>query len=190
MKTELTEQILDQIPTSVRFSDEDAATLVAHKELLLTLEGELIQGFYDHLYTHAATRNVFTDDEREAREKTLRDWYRRTLAGPFDQKYWEWQTFVGLVHIKRNVNNAMVSGMWGWIQTFLGQKALETLPADEAFKVIKAVHGLQAAVMALISESYQRNMFAAIEKAAGLNEALLYRLVGIEIDEMLEHARG
>lgn len=190
MKTELTEQILDQIPISVRFSDEDAATLLAHKELLLTLEDELVKGFYDHLYAHETTRKVFTDDEREAREKNLRDWYQRTLSGPFDQNYWEWQTFVGLVHIKRNVNNAMVSGMWGWIQSFLGQKALEVLPADEALKVIKAVNGLQAAVMALISESYHRNMFAAVEKASGLNEALLYRLVGIEIDEMLEHARG
>ncbi|MGV6818590.1 MAG: protoglobin domain-containing protein [Thiotrichales bacterium] len=189
MKTELTDQILDQIPTSVRFNDEDAATLLAHKDLLLTLEDELVKGFYDHLYEHKTTRQVFTDDEREAREKTLRDWYQRTLSGPFDQKYWEWQTFVGLVHIKRNVNNAMVSGMWGWLQTFLGQRALEALPADEALKVIKAVHALQAVVMALISESYQRNMFSAVEKASGLNEALLYRLVSTEINEMLEHAR-
>ncbi len=189
MKAELTENILNQIPDSVRFNQDDAAALVAHQSFLLSLEDELVKGFYDHLYAHETTRKIFTDDEREAREKTLRDWYQRTLSGPFDTHYWEWQTLVGLVHIKRNVNNAMVAGMWGWLQTFLGQHVLEKLPSEEALKVIKAVHALQAVVMALISESYQRNMFTAVDKAAGLNEALLYRLVSIEIDEMLAQAR-
>lgn len=187
---EITRQILDQIPSNVKFSDEDAEVLIRNKDKLLEWEGELIQGFYDSLFNHNTTRAVFTDDERPAREQTLRDWYRRTLNGPFDDSYWEWQTYVGLIHIKRKVNNAMVAGMWGWVATFLGTKALEAFPPDEALKLIKAIHALQANVTALIVEGYLKNMFVAIDKAAGLNEALLGRLVATEIDDMLASAKS
>ncbi|MGF1642547.1 MAG: protoglobin domain-containing protein [Thiotrichales bacterium] len=189
MTDHLTAEILDQIPDSVRFNQEDAEVLIRNKAILLTWEDGLVQGFYDHLFQHPTTRLVFNDDERPQREQTLRDWYQRTLSGPFDLRYWQWQTYVGLVHIKRRVNNAMVAGMWGWIQTYLGKRALESFPADEALKLIKAVHALQAVVLALIAESYQRNMFTAVDKAAGLNEILLYRLVSLEIDDMLSAAR-
>lgn len=189
MTEQFAREILDQIPPSVRFSDADAAVILRHRDTLLTFEAELVQGFYDNVYGYEVTRRVFRDDERPAREKTLVEWYRRTLSGPFDDAYWRWQAYVGLVHIKRKVNNAMVAGMWGWIMTFLGARALTALPLDEALKLIKAVHALQACVFALIAESYQRNMFTAVDKAAGLSEALLMNLVNIEIDDMLKEAR-
>lgn len=187
---EITRNILDQIPTNAKFSDEDAEVLMRNRDKLLEWEEGLVQGFYDSLYAYPTTRAVFTDDERPAREQTLRDWYRRTLNGPFDDNYWEWQTFVGLVHIKRKVNNAMVAGMWGWIATYLGNKALAELPPEEALKLVNAVHALQASVTALIVESYLKNMFLAIDKAAGLSEALLERMVATEINEMLKSARA
>ncbi|VAW87280.1 hypothetical protein MNBD_GAMMA18-2036 [hydrothermal vent metagenome] len=186
----MTNEIIEQIPECVRFNDEDAQALIRNKDALLALEDGLVDGFYNAVYSYSITRAVFTDDERAAREQTLREWYRRTLNGPFDDAYWKWQTFVGLVHIKRKVNNAMVSGMWGWILTYLSENALEHLDKIEAKAVIKALHGLQAAVMALISESYLRNMFVAVDKASGIKEALLMRLVNIEIDGMLEDARS
>ncbi len=186
----MTNEIIEQIPECVRFNDEDAQALLRNKDVLLALEDGLVEGFYNAVYSYSVTRAVFTDDERAAREQTLREWYRRTLNGPFDDAYWKWQTFVGLVHIKRKVNNAMVSGMWGWILTYLSENALEHLDKTEAKAVIKALHGLQAAVMALISESYLRNMFIAVDKASGIKEALLMRLVNIEIDGMLEDARS
>ncbi len=186
----MTNEIINQIPSCVRFNDEDAQALIRNKEALLTLEDGLVKGFYDSVFSYDVTRAVFSEDERAAREQTLRDWYRRTLNGPFDDAYWQWQTFVGLVHIKRKVNNAMVSGMWGWILSYLGENALALLDASEAKSVIKALNSLQAAVMALISESYLRNMFIAVDKASGINEALLMRLVNIEIDDMLSDARA
>jgi len=187
---EITTKILDQIPSNVKFSEEDADVLIRNKDKLLEWEDGLIQGFYDSVFNHDTTRAVFTEGERPAREQTLRDWYQRTLNGPFDDSYWEWQTYVGLVHIKRKVNNAMVTGMWGWIATYLSSKALEEFPQDEALKLVKAVHALQANVTALIVESYLKNMFVAIDKAAGLNEALLGRLVATEIDDMLANAKS
>lgn len=185
----LTENTLNNLPKSARFSDEDAAIILKYRDTIKTWEDGLVQGFYDALYGHEVTRAVFSEGERPDREKTLRDWFQRTINGPFDSDYWEWQNFVGLVHVKRGVNNAMVAGMWGWLMNYLGKRAMETLEPQEALKLIKAVHSLQAQVMSLIVESYLRNMLVAVDKAAGINEALIYRLVSIEIDSMLNEAR-
>lgn len=188
--TTFTENTLNNLPESARFSDEDAEIILKYRDTMKTWEDGLVQGFYDSLYGHEVTRAVFSDGERPAREKTLRDWFQRTINGPFDSNYWEWQNFVGLVHVKRGVNNAMVAGMWGWLMNYLGKRAMEELEPQEALKLIKAVHSLQAQVMSLIVESYLRNILVAIDKAAGINEALIYRLVGIEIDNMLSDARA
>jgi len=84
-----TSQIIAQIPPPARFTDQDAEVLLKYKDVLLGFEKGLVKGFYDTLYAHEATRAIFKDGEREAREKTLIDWYRRTLNGPFDDAYWE-----------------------------------------------------------------------------------------------------
>ena len=185
-----TSQIIAQIPPPARFTDQDAEVLLKYKDVLLGFEKGLVKGFYDTLYAHEATRAIFKDGEREAREKTLIDWYRRTLNGPFDDAYWEWQTFVGLVHIKRQVNNAMVSGMWGWVLNYLSEQILTQYSVREALPLIKALHSLQATVFALIAESFQRNYYLAVDKAAGISEKLLHRLVATEIDGMMEEARS
>jgi hypothetical protein len=187
--TSMTKQVIAQIPPAARFTEQDAGVILKYKDVLLGWEKGLVQGFYDALYAHDATRAVFNEGERPAREKTLVAWYRRTLNGPFDDDYWEWQTFVGLVHIKRQVNNAMVSGMWGWILNYLSMNILARFPAGEALPLIKALHALQATVFALIAEGFQRNYYLAVDKAAGINEKLLHRLVATEIDGMMEDAR-
>lgn len=40
---------------------------------------QVVQGFYDTLFAHPPTRAIFREGERPAREKTLRDWYLRTV---------------------------------------------------------------------------------------------------------------
>ena len=97
---------------------------------------------------------------------------------------------MGLVHIKRQVNNAMVSGMWGWVLNYLSEQILTQYSVREALPLIKALHSLQATVFALIAESFQRNYYVAVDKAAGISEKLLHRLVATEIDGMMEEARS
>jgi len=46
---ELTETILHQLPPSSRFGEGDAALVLSHQALLLALEDDLVQGFYDRL---------------------------------------------------------------------------------------------------------------------------------------------
>ncbi|GGM91792.1 hypothetical protein GCM10007092_00880 [Thermus composti] len=128
---------------------------------------ELVQGFYDTLFGHPATRRVFREGERPAREKTLRDWYLRTLRGPFNGQYFAWQALVGLVHVRRGVTNAMMASMWNWLTEKVAEKARQALSPEEAQALVDAWRRLAFTVMALIAEEYLEAYLEALALAQG-----------------------
>jgi hypothetical protein len=181
--------VLSQIPPVCRFSDKDARLISDYNSLLLTLEPELVQGFYDVLLAHEATRSVFAEGERPDREATLRHWWRRTVNGPFDDEYWAWQALVGLVHVKRGVKNAMMIGMWRWLLTWLGERLAGMLEEREAQELLDSFGRLASTVQALTAESYMEHYLATLLRMTGFKEALLKRLISVEIDRLLDEKR-
>ncbi|WP_243028900.1 protoglobin domain-containing protein, partial [Thermus albus] len=125
----LAQEFWSQLPPQARFRPlEDAKTFARNKEVLKGFVEEVVQGFYDTLFSHPATRAIFREGERPQREKTLRDWYLRTVEGPFNGQYFAWQTLVGLVHVRRGVTNAMMAAMWNWVVENVSRLAQERLP--------------------------------------------------------------
>lgn len=152
---QVAQEVWSQLPPQARFRPlEDGKVLARHAALMEGWTEELVQGFYDTLFAHPATRAVFREGERPAREKTLRDWYLRTLRGPFNGQYFAWQALVGLVHLRRGVTNAMMAAMWGWVTDVVAQKARESLPPEEARALEGAWRRLAFTIMALIAEEY------------------------------------
>lgn len=182
----ITRAILEQMPPIVRFRPDDAQLIMAHQQLLLGLEGKLVVGFYDTLFAHAPTKAIFKDGERPAREQTLRDWWRRTLSGPFDGNYWTWQALVGLIHVKRKVKNPMMIAMWGWLLQTLRQELGGQLPAGTLEPLLDSFTRLAATVQALTAESYLEHYIKALCEATGFEPELLDRLVSNEIDTLLQ----
>jgi hypothetical protein len=187
---ELTETILHQLPPSSRFGEEDAALVLSHQALLLALEDDLVQGFYDTLYAHAPLRAVMPADDRLAREATLRQWWQRTVTGPFDERYWTWQVLVGLVHVKRGVKNPMMMGMWGFLLTWLRGRLAASLGESEATRLMGGFERLAVTVQALTSESYLEHYLKVLQRTTGFKPALLERLVHSEIDQLLAETRA
>ena len=187
---ELTETILDQLPPTSRFDEKDAALVLSHQQLLLGLESELVQGFYDTIYAHAPLRAVLASDDRSAREATLRQWWQRTVTGPFDERYWTWQVLVGLVHVKRGVKNPMMLGMWGWLLAWLRKTLATSLDESEATQVLVSFERLAVTVQALTSESYLEHYLKVLQQSTGFKPALLERLVNTEIDQLLAETRA
>jgi hypothetical protein len=187
---EITTAILAQMPPANRFSPEDAQVILSHKALLASLEEKLVQGFYDTLFDHAPTRAIFVDGERPAREETLRRWWQRTIAGPFDDHYWEWQTLVGLIHVKRGVENPMMISMWGWTLTTLQNELEAALPPADLACLLKSFLRLAATAQALTAESYLKHYIKALAGATGFELGLLDRLVHNEVDDLLRAAGG
>ena len=180
----------EMIPTST-VTDADAATLDRHRALLLAFEDELIAGFYDTLYDHGATADVFEPGEREQREVTLRRWWQRTVDGPLDDRYWTWMALVGIVHIRRGVRNPMMLSMVGFVENAVHAQAIAAglAPADVEDLRLAFSH-LGTTVSAVISESYTQSYIGALQNLGGLNPNLLRNMLGIEIQAIEDAGRS
>ncbi|TBH21779.1 protoglobin domain-containing protein [Thermus thermamylovorans] len=162
------QEVWSQLPPQARFRPlEDGKVLLRHAPLMEGWTEELVQGFYDTLFAHPATARVFREGERPAREKTLRDWYLRTLRGPFNGQYFAWQALVGLVHLRRGVTNAMMAAMWNWVTETVARKARQSLPVEEARALEDAWRRLAFTAMALIAEEYLEAYLEALALARG-----------------------
>ncbi|WP_020393628.1 protoglobin domain-containing protein [Thiolinea disciformis] len=183
---ELTTHILEKIPQVMFPTVADAQLIRAHRSFFEKHEAELIKGFYDTLYQEPVMRMKLKLEERKQREHSLRQWYRVTIGGNFDRDYWNWQTFVGIVHVKHEIANSAFLSMWGWMLTFLSERIFQELPSQEAQALLNVLQKLQVVVTSLIVESFIITEREAIKRSSGLKETLLARFVYLEIDQLLK----
>jgi len=186
----IAQEIWSQLPPQARFRPvEDGKILARHRTFLEGLTEGLVKGFYDTLFAHPPTRAVFREGERPLREKTLRDWYLRTLAGPFNGQYFAWQALVGLVHLRRGVTNAMMTSMWNWLTEEVARKAQEALSPGEAWALEGAFRRLAFTVAALISEEYLDAYLEALAEGMGQEPASFRALAQREAERLLRELR-
>lgn len=186
---EITAKIFADIPPQTRFGKQDAECIANHREALLELEDAIIQGFYDVLYSHPQTLEILKSGDRTHRENILRFWWRQTLHSQFDEQYWQWQVFIGLVHIKQKVTNPMLISMWGWILNTVNSELRYRLPAKEQYAVMNAFGRLAATIQALTAESVMVNTLQAVAHATGISTESLDRFVGLQIDDMIKQSK-
>ncbi|WP_088312701.1 protoglobin domain-containing protein [Kineosporia sp. R_H_3] len=178
------------IPAERRFRPQDAAAITEHRDLLLSIEPDLIKGFYDTLYAHPPTAQVLGIDERPSREETLSGWWRRTVNGPLDEDYFAWMAMVGLVHVVRNVTNPMMLPMVEFVSSTATAKIhASAMPPDAAADLVDAVRRLCATVASIITYGYDQAVVSALYSVAGMPEGLLRRLRDQEVESELAKSR-
>ncbi len=188
----LTRGILENIPPSQKFGDHDEKVLLKAGPALLALENDLVKGFYDTVQSHPPMAAILADGVRGEREATLRGWWKRTLAGPFDEQYWAWQTLVGMQHVRVGVKNPMMMGMWHWVSQWLTHQARSGELGDvgAAQEVLDSFSRLMMTAQALCSESYLCSCLETLTRTTGFKPALLERIARNEIEKMLSEARA
>lgn len=182
--------IFDQLPPETRFRFEDGKVIGRNRDFLLSLTEGLVKGFYDTLFAHPATRSVFREGERPIREEALRQWWKRTVEGPFNAQYFAWQTLVGLVHMRRRVTNAMMAAMWGFVARYVAEEAKRSLPPEEALALERAFGRLASTVTALIGEGYVQSHLEALSRATGKSVEELVELAVREAERHLDLLRS
>jgi hypothetical protein len=180
---ELGKKVRGRLVDSVRFTEADAAIIAKFKDQLLALTPEIGKAFYEGLFANPATAAVFKEGERPAREKTLADWWQRTITGPVDDAYWGWQAYVGLIHVKRQVSNAMMIGQ----TTLIRQVVADRFPNEPG--LVAAVGRLLGEVAAVIADSYEVMMQRAMEKFAGISHSLVIQQVALGVDELFSELK-
>ncbi|MDD5391598.1 MAG: protoglobin domain-containing protein [Thiothrix sp.] len=186
----MTAEILSKIPQAMIPTAADGDLIRRYQKFFKQHEEAVVKGFYDVAFSDASTKGHLNPAERPARENTLREWYKITTSGHFDNHYWTWQALVGIVHVKHNIPNSAMLSMWGWIINFLQTRLLEELPAAEALAAIQILQKVQATVCSLIVESFILTQQEAITRASGLKPAIQKRFIYIEIDSMLKQGRA
>lgn len=169
---------LRQLPSESRFSADDAKVISENAEVLLGFVDGLTQQFYDSLFGHPLTKAVFRDGERPTREQTFRHWWERTVRGPFDENYWAWQAYVGLLHVKRRVTNPMMIGQIGLVERYV----IAQLSGPEHQQLRHSVSRLLFTIAALIAYGYERSFLKAIGEVTGQDDALLARTVDLALE--------
>jgi hypothetical protein len=176
---EIARQAIEDMAEEARFRPEDHQVLLKHKDKLLALTDELVKTFYDTLFATPSTRKVFHEGERPAREKTLVDWWQKTVEGPVDEEYWAWQAYVGLIHVKREVSNPMMLG-----QAFMIEDLVRTHLDDP--EVAGAIRRLMATVAAIIAYGYEKAQLLSIEETTGISQELIKTNVRVGVEKLLE----
>lgn len=190
MRRNILEQTLKDLVTLVGFSEQDPLTLQEYFHQTSKWSDEIVKVFYDTLFSYERTAQTFKENERSAREKTLRNWYLDVASGKITPEWWRRQWIVGLVHIPRKVSNPFMLGMMSRLQQLFLQKCLVEMPPTEAEKVFGAFKRVTDIVAGLIAEGYFTNYIVAMERSAGFKKALVERMMNVEIGRMLEEVRA
>lgn len=186
MLKEITQEILDQLPKETKLSAEDIIVIKNNKDFFYSIVDNIITDFYDTLYGNPKTKAIFNEGERPIREKSLKKWFIDTIDGDFDLDYWSWQTFVGILHVKRKVKNNMMIAMMSRTSDLISTEAILKLPAEEVIALKSAWSKLSGAVLALIGEAYHIFYMKAVGNTTGLPKKLLDNTVKVEIDNLID----
>ena len=190
MLREVTEQVLSQLPKETKLTEKDIAIIKKNKDFLFSKASIIIKDFYDTLYANPATAAVFHEGERPTREKSLEAWIVKTVTGNFDSDYWQWQTFVGILHVKRKVTNNMMIAMMGRVSDIISTVAIQELAPQDAIDLKVAWSKLASTVLSLIGESYHIFYMKAVSNTTGLSSKLLENTVKVEIDNLVDQFKN
>ena len=182
---QITKNILSAMPSQTLLNEEDIKVLKRNKDFIFSLAGVIVKDFYDVLYSNEKTRAVFKPGEREIREKSLTSWMIKTIEGNFDLAYWSWQTFVGILHVKRKVTNNMMISMMGRVSDIIFTQAILQLPKEEAIALKTAWIKFSSTTLSLIAEAYHIFYMTAVSNVTGMNQKLMNNAVQVEIDNLI-----
>ncbi len=184
------QQILEDLVVLTGFTEQDSQILRESAPQTKLWVEDIIKEFYDTLFAHSRTASVFTDSERPHREETLRQWYLEVTSGQISPDFWERQWFVGLVHIKRKVNNQFVVGILSRVQDLFLTKCMLEYDKARGERVFEAFKRVTDVIAGLIVEGYRLQYLSAVERVSGIEPALIERMAISEADRMVSEARS
>ncbi len=183
------EQVLAQLIHLTGLTENDFDILKKSAPKTQKWVDDFATAFYDLLFAYPPTAEVFRDGERPAREAGLKIWYLKVTGGDVTHKsFWDWQWYVGLIHIPRKVPNPFMLGMMSRVQQLFLHHCLQDCEQEEAEEVFIAFKRVTDVVAGLIAESYLYNYTEAMENILGMKPELIDRLMGLEIDNMVDRA--
>ena len=176
---------LDTIKTLTGVSQADFDILKGAEPEASQWIDEITKAFYDTLFAHVRTANVFHEGERPSREVSLKGWYLAlfTTAND-DDAYWNEQGRIGFAHIRRHVNNEFMIGISAKLSEVFVTKTVETYGVERGLEVSNAFNRILQTVVGLTAEGYDVMSEIAFSEATGADPKLVDRLIQGQVDEV------
>jgi PAS domain S-box-containing protein len=166
MTTSSRETTAEELKRYVRFTDEDARTLVAFGAKAKAHLPRVAQEFYERIHEHEAAHAVLAGEEQIARlQASMVKWLERLFAGPYDASYFARTEHVGRVHVKVGLPQRYMPAAMAVVRS-----SLDAVIGEEAGEDAAAVRGALSRLLdvelTVMLESYREDLMARVERAA------------------------
>ena len=175
-------EVLEVYRNLAKFDEGVLKVLSSKYSVLSSWVDELVNSFYDTLYSWEKTRALLEGKDRKRLERTLRDWYLTIVSGDISDDFWKRQWRVGLVHVANGVSNLYFISMMDFIRAFFTDKVKASFDKDEAVELIKAFNTITSVIVSLVVEGY----VDAFVNLSGMDESLVHRLAQLGAQEMID----
>ncbi len=183
----MAESFFEEMRRYVAFGAEDEEALRTLAPHAAPRFASIADEFYRRLDQHEEARRVLADDAQRARlKRTLRDWLRLLLTGPWDERYYQHRAEIGRAHVRIALPQRYMFGAMSLVRLSLLQIAHDAIAgAGPQRRIAIAVDKILDLELAVMLESYadtlvdRRTAIARAEK-----DALLQRL---ELSEARYH---
>ena len=182
-------QILNDLITLVGYTEADAQILRDVASQTRPWGATIATVFYDTVYAYEPTAAVFKKGERPIREKSLAHWYDLLISGEINEDFWQWQWYIGIIHIPRGISNSYMMGMMSRVQQLFSQNCMATFEDEQALIIYNAFKRVTDVVAGLIAESYFESYLEAVHRATGQSRKLTNRQVNFAVEEMVAEAQ-
>ena len=182
-------ELLDELSPLLNYSSEDWNVLQEEAAVISEWIPDIVSVFYDTVYASSDTSKIFHDGEREKLEKTLENWVLSLASGQQEDRFWEHQWIIALLHVQRGVNNLYMLAMMCRVQQVVLDKCMSHYDKQRAAVVYSAFHKISSTIAALIAECYGEVLLNSTEvglSKVGMNSALLQRIKSTQIKKMLD----
>jgi len=183
-------EILEDANHLIGVKQEDIETLKERKEILLSWADELMDDFYSTLLSYPKTAKVFEKIPVEQVKSKNKRWYEQLVSGEIDEKFYEFQFFVGLVHVYWKIDNDIMIFMANRLKMNFLRKASESFPPEEAVKVFHSFSKLVDFLIALTVEGYIFILREALIDIAGFSPGLVDNMMRMKLEEIYEYYKN
>lgn len=125
------ETFFEEMKRYMRFGEEDEATLRAFSPHAEPHLERIADEFYERLMEHEGARAVLEGAEQVKRlHRTLVDWMRVLVTGPWDEAYYQRRIRIGQVHVRIGLEDRYMFGAMNLIRIALTQIAQDQYRED------------------------------------------------------------
>ena len=170
----------------IGISEEDIQTLKERRKILISWGDELMDEFYNTLLGYPKTAKVFEKVPVERVKAKNKKWYEQVVSGEIGKSFYEFQFFVGLVHVYWNVENDIMIFMANRLKMHFLRKASEHFESKEALTVFQSFSKIIDFLIALTVEGYIFTLREALMDITGFTPGLVDNMMNMKLEELYE----